>query len=609
MSIKKASRIGGVVCLLCIFVLAGSAIQVIRNISAMEEFAQKRFTSILLAQEIRATSSGLTANARAYVSTSDSAYEKAYWNLVKIRSGEMSRPAEAAVAPGETISMELLLKKTGFTGEELALLAESIKISGDLVLLEDQAMNAAKGLFKDSSGAYTVRGQPDRELAQTLMFGKEYDSIVNQIMIPSYKFDKHVNERINSQYAEVQASLDYAVIALCAAVAVMAILLAFGVYMLLSRIITPVSASSDFAQIVAEGNLDVSPPAFNFSAGNEIGKMLESLQRMVSSLKERITFAENKNREAEEQGKIAADALKEALEAKSAAEAGREAVLSTAANVEQVVSRLSSATAELLTQVEESARSTSMQRARVISSATAMEQMNSTVLEVSRSAAMAAEKSEDARKKALQGDEIMRQSVESIITVQQKTRELKDKMEELGNRADSIGAVITVITDIADQTNLLALNAAIEAARAGEAGRGFAVVADEVRKLAEKTMTATKEVEEAVNGIQTGTRQNIITVEHTTNSLNSGTELVRHSGDALMEIVHEITETAAQVSSIATAAEEQSVASEEITRSLEEINRMAESTTAAMQQASHAVSDLSGQTHTLQLLVEELRKG
>lgn len=609
MSIKKASRVGGVICLLCILVLVGCAIQVIRNISAMEKFAQKRFVSILLAQEVRATSNGLTANARAYVSTGNNAYEKAYWDLVKIRSGEMPRPAEAAVAPGKTISMKTLLEEADFTDEELALLAESIKISSALVLLEERAMNAIKGFFRDPSGAYTVQGQPDRELAQTLMFGKEYESIVNQIMIPSYKFDKLVSERINSQYAGAQATLDYTVIALCLAVAVMAILLALGVYMLLSRIITPVSASADFAQMVAGGNLDAPPPAFNFSAGNELGKMLESLQRMVSSLKERITFAENKNREAEEQGKRAADALREALEAKNAAEAGREAILSTAAKVEQVVSRLSSATEELLTQVEESTKSTSMQRDRVTSSATAMEQMNSTVLEVSRSAGMAAEKSEEARKKALHGDEIMRQSVESIITVQQQTQELKDKMEELGNRADSIGAVIIVITDIADQTNLLALNAAIEAARAGEAGRGFAVVADEVRKLAEKTMTATKEVEEAINGIQTGTRQNIITVERTTDSLNSATELVRHSGDALMEIVHEITETAAQVSSIATAAEEQSAASEEITRSLEEINRMAESTTSAMQQASHAVSDLSGQTQALQLLVEELRKG
>lgn len=165
----------------------------------------------------------------------------------------------------------------------------------------------------------------------------------------------------------------------------MAILLALGMYMPLSRIVTPVSASADFAQIVAEGNPDALTPAFNFPAENEIGNMLESLQGMASSLKERITLAESKSREAEEQGTRAADALREALEAKTAVEAGRGAILSTAASVEQVVSRLFPATEELLTQVEESAKSTSVQRDRVTFSATAMEQMNSTVLGVSRS--------------------------------------------------------------------------------------------------------------------------------------------------------------------------------------------------------------------------------
>jgi methyl-accepting chemotaxis protein len=608
MNIKRGSRIGGIVCLLCIVVLVACAVQVIRSISAMEEFAQKRFDSILLAQEVRATSSGLTANARAYVSTGDSAYEKAYWDLVKIRSGEIPRPAEAAVAPGERIPMKALLERAGFTDEELALLMESVKISSALVLLEEQAMNAVKGLFQGPSGAYTVQGPPDPALAQRLMFGKEYDATVDRIMIPSHNFDNLVNKRINAGYAGVLATLGHAVIALCVAVAVMAVLAALGVYMLLRRIIAPVSAGADFAHAVAEGALDTPPPAFNFSEGNEIGQMLTSLQRMVSNLKDRIDLAENKSREAEEQGKRAADALEEALEAKNSAEAGREAIFSTAANVEQVVRRLFAATEELFAQVEESARSTNMERERVASSATAMEQMSFTVREVSSRAGTAAEKSDNAREKARQGDEIMRQSVESIITVQHDTQELKEKMEALGSRADSIGDIMTVISDIADQTNLLALNAAIEAARAGEAGRGFAVVADEVRKLAEKTMTATKEVGEAINGIQAGTRQSIITVERTTGNLDSATELVRRSGDALVEIVHEITETAAQVSSIASVAEEQSAGSEKIARSLEEINTMAEGTAMAMQQASHTVSELSGQAQELQMLVENLRK-
>lgn len=139
MSIVKACRIGGGICLLCILVLLASTAQVIRATMDMEEFAANRLDSLLLAQEVRATSSGLTANARAYVSTGDQTYEDKYWRLVNIRSGEIARPQEAAVAPGVPVPMGMLLVEAGFTPQELGLLEESVKISSALVLIEEQA--------------------------------------------------------------------------------------------------------------------------------------------------------------------------------------------------------------------------------------------------------------------------------------------------------------------------------------------------------------------------------------------------------------------------------------------------------------------------------------
>ena len=360
------------------------------------------------------------------------------------------------------------------------------------------------------------------------------------------------------------------------------------------------------ADMVANGDLT---QEFALNRKDELGSLAGSLEKMVVNLRTRIAEAEQKSREAEEQSRKAQDAMAEAKVAQDRAEEGQRSILTAAENVEQVVNRLSAATEELSAQVEQSSRGSDLQRERVTGAATAMEEMNATVLEVARSAGVAAEGSESARKNAEHGRSIVENSISSINVVQQDTQELRANMEELGRQAEAIGAIMTVISDIADQTNLLALNAAIEAARAGEAGRGFAVVADEVRKLAEKTMEATRQVGSAISGIQTGARQSIGAVERTTGNLDSATELVRKSGEALVGIVREVAETSGQVGSIATAAEEQSAASEEITTSLEEINRMASETADAMQQSAQAVGELAVQSQELLRLVNALRNG
>ncbi len=273
-----------------------------------------------------------------------------------------------------------------------------------------------------------------------------------------------------------------------------------------------------------------------------------------------------------------------------------------------ISNRVAAASEELSAQVEQVSRGTDVQRDRVGSTATAMEQMNSTVMEVARSAGQASEQAEATRGRAARGAELVDGVITAIKQVNSVAADLENNMQELGRQAEAIGGVMNVISDIADQTNLLALNAAIEAARAGEAGRGFAVVADEVRKLAEKTMSATTEVGSSIRGIQASTASNIQRVGEAGKGVSDATALAGTSGEALHEIVTLAAQNSAVIAGIATAAEEQSATSEEISRAIEEINRIAGETASGMGQSGTAVQELSRMAQELKGLLDRLQR-
>ncbi len=233
--------------------------------------------------------------------------------------------------------------------------------------------------------------------------------------------------------------------------------------------------------------------------------------------------------------------------------------------------------------------------------------MNATVQEVARNAGSASEASSETRKKAVAGQHVVHEVVRSIGEVNDTSLQLKEDMIQLNERAQDINHIMGVISDIADQTNLLALNAAIEAARAGEAGRGFAVVADEVRKLAEKTMTSTLDVSNAIHAIQESTDKSMTAVDNAVQRIGEATNLANQSGVALEEIVATVEATSDQMQAIAAASEEQSAASEQINRSIIEVNDMSRVTAEAMGEATQAISHLASQAQKLTHLISEMK--
>jgi len=282
-------------------------------------------------------------------------------------------------------------------------------------------------------------------------------------------------------------------------------------------------------------------------------------------------------------------------------------LLVVANEVTEVANTLNDASNALSTQMDQLANGVDTTADQTSQVATAMEEMNATVLEVAKNASETADASSQANKVAMDGGTVVGKTVTEINTVAEITENLATALSSLSDRAENIGKVMAVINDIADQTNLLALNAAIEAARAGEAGRGFAVVADEVRKLAEKTMDATKEVEGAISLIQQSTSDVVKEMDTAKERVINTSGMAQEAGGVLEEIVEHSNTIADMVSGIATAAEQQSSTSDEINTRVTQINDLSQEVLSGIRESNAGIQEVSQMAQNLSELVAKFR--
>lgn len=345
--------------------------------------------------------------------------------------------------------------------------------------------------------------------------------------------------------------------------AIFGAVVAFVLGSLITRsVVGPVKALASDARRVADGDLLVE---IEIASQDEIGELSTSFNAMTQSLKETIR------------------------------------------QVSTTASTVAAASNQLSTTAEELASGTEEMAAQTGTVAVASEEMSATSSTIAQSCHQAADSSNLATQTATSGSAVVASSISIMEKIASRVQSTAETVQTLGQRSDQIGAIVATIEDIADQTNLLALNAAIEAARAGEQGRGFAVVADEVRALAERTTRATHEIGSMIRSIQQETQQAVSAMQQGVQEVARGSMEASRSGEALQQILQQINEVTMQVNQIATAAEEQTATTNEITNNIMQISQVVQDTSRGAHLSAQAADNLSGLAGELQQLVSRFR--
>jgi len=270
-------------------------------------------------------------------------------------------------------------------------------------------------------------------------------------------------------------------------------------------------------------------------------------------------------------------------------------------------SQIASASSQLRATAEHIATAAEEVACQTSTVATASEEMAATSGDIAQNCATAAESSRQSSDYAVKGGSIIQETIAGMLKLSERVKESARSVENLGQRSVQIGAIIGTIEDIADQTNLLALNAAIEAARAGEQGRGFAVVADEVRALAERTTRATKEIGEMIKAIQNETKEAVRVMEEGVTEVEKSTASSHRSGEALQMILQQISGVTMQINQIATAAEEQTATTSEITMNVQQVTDVVHQTARGATETATAAGQLASSAQILEGLVRRFR--
>ncbi|MDE4535757.1 methyl-accepting chemotaxis protein [Pseudomonas sp. ITEM 17296] len=431
----------------------------------------------------------------------------------------------------------------------------------DFAKVGDAALNAADSslgqLLKDLAPlglSRTLTEQPGTELANYRASLDQYRSVAIRVEQLQGNMEKMGDElsavsvELGERKVEQRDSEALAARSLLTSVAVLALLVGvLAAWLITLQITQPLRQTLTLAARIAKGDLSQVEPVLR---RDEMGQLQSSMRDMTVSLRELI------------------------------------------GGIDQGVGHLSQAASQLAASSEDTKLRISQQREETDQVATAMNQMSATVQEVAQNAEQASMAATNADQQAQMGDQVVAEAIGRIEQLAGQMDHCLAAMQHLAGESQRIGSILDVIKSVSEQTNLLALNAAIEAARAGEAGRGFAVVADEVRGLAQRTSTATEEIGQLIDSLHSGTDEVNRLLDSSKSLTEQSVELSRKAGHALGQITDTVSSIQGMNQQIATASEEQSVVAEQINRSVLNVRDVSDQTSAASEQTAASSGEL-----------------